>query len=233
MTHRRATGRVVHERGCPAASVWLGVLLTLAVPGSSTAQTRATRPALPRFDVAALTGYMRADATGLPGHVYRTWDGTGLGTLALGLYWTENLKTELELGVSGDREVYGSELLEFDRNFSRYRYFDHSVATRSVSLTPTYQFLHNTWVHPFAGIGIDLDWERRRTESEIRTNSPLGFSTERLPDVTDRQLRARAALATGFKAYFTRQAFVRSDVRVALAGGAETVKWRIGFGIDF
>jgi hypothetical protein len=218
------------EGWCSQWGVVSAALLALVVPCAATAQTVA--PALPRFDVAALAGWVGGEAGNLPGNVYREWDGTSFGALAFGVYWTEHLKTELEVGSSGERDVYGSERLDVGPGTSRFLYYDHHIASRGVSLTQAYQFLHNTWVHPFAGAGLELEWERRRTGTQLTTGSPP-FVNERLPETIDRALRVRAAVSTGFKAYFSSRAFFRTDVRLGVGTGLDTAKWRVGGGFDF
>jgi hypothetical protein len=219
------------------ARVSLGVLTTLMVPMTSAAQPSPDSPTLPRFDVAALTGWVRANSSDLPAEVYSPWDATAVGALIFGFYWTEHVKGEVEIGFSGERSVDSGERLDLGPNLSRYLYRQHHLRSRSFSLTPTYQGLHNAWIHPFVGLGLDVDWERRRTESRIQTidsrSNPPVFTNEPLSETFDRTVRARAAFSTGFKGYVTRKAFVRSDLRIAFARGVEEVKWRIGGGFDF
>jgi hypothetical protein len=212
------------------------MLLTLAGPASSAAQPPPARPALPRVDVAAAAGWVGGNAD-LPDDVYRTWDSAGVGSLIVGVYWTEHLKTELDVNFSGDRDFYGSRTLTSGRNVSQYQYQSHRVRSRSVSLTPTWQYLHNTWVHPFLGAGLDIDWTRHRTETEVRTSistPPTStFTIDHLPDEIDRRVRVRASIAAGAKLYVSRRAFARTDVRLAVAGGAKALRWRVGAGFDF
>jgi hypothetical protein len=211
-------------------------LLALTAPASSAAQPAPQRPTLPRVDVAAAAGWVGGDAD-LPDDVYRTWDAAGVGSLIVGVYWTEHLKTELDVSFAGDRDFYGSRTLASGRNFSQYQYQSHRVRTRSMSLTPTWQYLHNTWVHPFVGAGLDIDWNRHRTETELRTSvsaPPTStFTIDHLPDEIDRRLRVRAAVAAGAKLYVSRRAFARTDVRLVVAGGGRALRWRFGAGFDF
>jgi hypothetical protein len=212
-------------------------LLAVAVPVAAPAQPAPAAPALPRFDAAASIGTLGGDVTGLPGEVYQSWDWAHAPALTFGVYGTEHLKTEVELGFSGEREIYGSAVLQSDRSVSRYAYFEHMVRTRTLSVTPTYQFLHNTWVHPFLGAGVDVDWDRRRTEGEIRTIAftPPTTSTgvEPLPEEVVSETHVRLVAAGGVKFYLTRRAFVRTDLRLSIADGLEAARWRVGGGIDF
>jgi hypothetical protein len=215
------------------ARLGIGLVIALAWPALSSAQPPPEAFKLSRFDMAALTGWVRINTRDLPGEIYSTWDATALGSLLFGVYWTEHVKSEVEVGLSGERSVFSAERLEVGRNLSRYLYRENYLESRSFSVTPTYQFLHNAWIHPFVGVGVDVEWEHRRTESRIQTFSGSGAVDEELPETSDRTVGARLALSTGFKGYVARKAFVRSDVRVAFASGVRDVKWRIGGGIDF
>lgn len=216
-------------------STWTLLTLVLAWPGSSAAQTEST-PKLARFDVTASAGWWGSDTKDLPGDVYRNWDAAGSATLSFGTYWTEHVKTEIEFGGAGERDFYGTESLQSDRTASRYVYREHAIATRSLSLTGLYQLLHNTWVHPFIGGGLDVDWDRHRTETEIRSffSTPTPTSTlESQPEIVEHTVRARAALTTGIKVYVARRAFLRTDFRVSFTDGIDAMRWRAGAGIDF
>jgi hypothetical protein len=214
-----------------------GVLVTLLVPVAAAAQTPAKATPLPRFDVAGYVVWIGAHTADLPGDVYRTWDSTGGAAASAGFYLTEHVKLEVDVGAFDERVLFGSFAQESSRDFSRYVYQEHRVASRGLSLTTTYQFLHNTWVHPFVGGGVDIDWERRRTQTEIRTyrSSPTGSSSsvESLPDENARDERVRAAIATGAKFYVSPRVFVRTDVRVSFTDKVDAVRWRAGAGFDF
>jgi hypothetical protein len=214
-----------------------GLVLVAALPIGAAAQTPPKAPALPRFDIAGSVVWLGADADDLPGEVYRTWDATGGGVFTAGLYGTEHVKVELDVGTANEREVFGSATLESGRNSSRYIYQSHYVASRWLGLTASYQFLHNTWVHPFVGGGIDVDRERRRTETEIRTfvSSPTGSSStiEHQDDEVVRRARVRAAFVTGAKFYVSPRLFARTDIRVSFSDHLAAVRWGAGAGVDF
>jgi opacity protein-like surface antigen len=226
-------GRYRFPHTCTALHV---LALTLAVPAAAAAQEARRGPDLPRVDVVGLVGWSGAQVDDLPFNVYRDWDSTGVAGLGVGFYATEYLKFEGEFSGSGTRELYGSFQQFADRNVTRYIYQEHRVRTRTLSVTGLYQFLHNSWVHPFAGVGVDVDWERRMTESRIRTQfsgPPFTSTEESLPDTTERDERVRVALMTGAKLYVTQRTFIRSDVRVAFGRSVTGVRWRFGAGVDF
>jgi opacity protein-like surface antigen len=213
-----------------------GILVALLVPVGAAAQPPAKRPALPRLDVAGYVTWMGGQGHDLPDSVYRDWDAAAGGALSAGFYWTEHLKVELDAERTGEREVYGSFAFESPRNTSRYRYDSYYIGSHSLTLSTNYQYLHNTWVHPYVGIGLEMEWERTRKESEIRsytTTPPYGSSVEELPDEITRSWHARPALSTGAKFYVSPRVFLRTDVRVSFGSRADAVRWRVGGGIDF
>jgi len=218
----RACDSIRPSRSVGAA--WLCVALSFCLPAGAAAQTATGAPRLPRADVVALTGTFHGDRDDLHAD-HGTWDVTGLASVGGGFYWTEHLKTEIDAGISGERETYSVETIGFG-NQARFFYREHTVTTRTLSLTQQYQFLHNTWVHPFLGAGLDLDWEQRHATLQEPVQAP-----DRT--VSTHALQPRAALTGGIKAYFTRRAFVRTDLRVSFAGTVDAVRWRIGAGVDF
>lgn len=211
--------------------------LMLAVPVAAAAQTPPKGPNLPRVDVYCLVGRVGAQVDDLPGSVYRDWDSTGIGSLGAGFYITEHVKVEADYSGWGTRELYGSVQQESSRAGSRSVYQEHHVRARTLSVTGLYQLLHNTWVHPFVGVGLDVDWERRLTETWVQTtisNPPVFTSTtENLPDAVAHDQRLRGALMTGVKLYVTPRTFVRTEVRVSFGNHVNAVRWRIGAGLDF
>jgi hypothetical protein len=210
----------------------IGIALALPAPGHA----QATQPDLPRGDVTFLTGWLRADRDELAPQVYRTWYSEWFGSAGAGVYWTEHLKTEVDAGGAGEHRLFGSERMELGAGVARYIYSTHYVSSRTVSVTQSWQFLHNAWVHPFVGVGLDLDWQRRRTESETFLTTPttnFRNDPERLPDETERSVKARAVFSTGFKAYVTRRTFLRTDMRMGIRTGLDTFRWRFGGGFDF
>ena len=105
-------------------------------------------------------------------------------------------------------------------------------------MTPTvqYQFLHNTWVHPYVGGGVDVDWERRRADSDDRgfVAAPPGVVASSDPgDAIARRTSVRAVLLTGAKFYVSPRVFARTDLRVSFTDQIDALRWGAGVGVDF
>lgn len=211
----------------------------LLIPSTALAQATAPEPAVDhaRFDAAGYVAWLRANRGGIGGQTFRDWFSTGRLSVTVGRYWTEHLKTEAELAITGNGNLVSFEELESEPHVSRYLYRDHTYQIRTLSLVQAWQFGRNAWVHPFVGAGVDLDWERRTTKETVQVwdsrTDPSQFSTETLPRHIRTDVIARGVAIAGLKAYLARNAFFRTDVRGSFTDGVDNVAWRFGFGWDF
>jgi hypothetical protein len=216
------------------------IISILLIPTGVAAQSASSdaAAALKHFDAAAYVAWFGGNRGGVGGDTYRDWYSTLLGSAGVGYYWTEHLKTEVELAVTGRENLVSSENQRLDTFATRYVYRDHNYQVRTLSIVQSYQFLHNAWVHPFLGAGLDLDWEERTVDGRVQIirSSPggvAGFSSEPLPREARTLLIPRGVVVAGFKGYLVRHGFFRMDLRASLAKGLDQVAWRFGFGWDF
>jgi Outer membrane protein beta-barrel domain len=219
-----------------AVPVIVAILLTSATARAQSAPTEpAARPA--QFDATGYVAWFRGNRGGVGGDTFRDWYTTALWSAGAGHYWTEHLKTEAEFGVTGRGNLVSFEDLHDEPSVSRSIYRNHSYRLHTLSLVQTYQFRRNVWIHPFAGAGLDLDWERRTVDGSVQVIDSRGetatFYSEPLPPETHRRFFARAMAVAGFKAYLSRNAFLRTDLRASVTDGLDQVAWRFGFGWDF
>ena len=216
--------------------------LALLAPAVGLAQTPAGSavppPDLKKWDATGTIGwYNRPTDHGL----YTVRTSSAFAGLTLGRYWTENVKTEVEVATGGRADgPY------FDESFQTPPYLAPASLRASniqVSAGQLYQFFHNAWVHPFAGAGIVYEHQRyqaSRPAQQVAIYSySNGSSTTQWISVPAfskdwNQPRVSGFVLAGFKGYVARHAFFRGDFRVAIAGGGvKTVNTRIGFGVDF
>jgi hypothetical protein len=201
---------------------------------TSSAPVAAAREA--PFDAAGYVAWFRANRGGIGGQTFRDWFTTPRLSLGIGRYWTEHLKTEAEFAITGHGNLVSFEELESEPRVSRYLYRDHRYQIRTLSLVQAWQFRHNAWVHPFLGAGIDVDWERRTVETSLQVSdnrSEPAFTVQALPRETRTEVIPRAVAVAGLKAYLTRRAFFRTDVRASFRESVDQVAWRFGIGLDF
>jgi len=210
-----------------------GITLAAATPAWS--QTRPLPNPLARIDTTVVVGWLNANKAELD--EYDNWYSTASAGGAVGWYWTDHLKTELEYFVSSevDRDVYTFTQqgpLSINRE-SRFQF-----GTRRLAIGQHYQFMRNVTFHPYIAAGLDVNWESiAREDGEERifdTNARLsrtGAPPERFPKRTERHTRPFAGF--GFKAYMSPRSYFRTDLKFVIDGGVEEVMTRFGIGIDF
>jgi hypothetical protein len=216
---------------------WLGrvALAAALVGGAQDVAAQAQRP-LMRGDLAGTVGWLSARTTiGSPGD-HTDWHSSLFGAASGGWYWTDHLKTEIDLGAGTRATAYRYRAITIDDR-PNYLASETTFARRTLGISQQYQFFRNAWFHPHVAAGANLTWERttEHFQAVLALDSP---SRQRVlvPERTDgphTAMAIRPFVATGFKAYTTRRSFFRTDLRVAFRGGADEALLRFGFGVDF
>ena len=100
------------------------LVVLMLLPSAARGQTAAA--ALPRVDVAAATGWFAADRSIRGDGCCSSWSSSLFKGLSAGYYWTEHLKTEVELAAPGPTEGYT--VLSEQLAVNRFRYIseEHS-----------------------------------------------------------------------------------------------------------
>ena len=206
----------------------IAVVTVLAVAPVALAQAVAGPVA--RADVAATLGWLNADKTELESFSgSNDWSNrSAYGGAGVGWYWTDHWKTEIEGGVSSTAEfrVYSPAVIDGRTATLASSY---EFVTRRIAVGQQYQFLRNTWVHPFVGVGLDLTWEQTDRKDEVYWALPVRTTIH--PRQTE--LLTRPFATFGVKAYVTPRAFVRTDAKVAFDKGIDEALVRFGLGVDF
>lgn len=226
----------------------LAVLLTIAPtvsaqPDALAAGVRVDGGGQPyrAWDFTVSTG-LHADAdvrTWVPGQSNGSyWDGGWGLQFDVGRYWSSHLKTEFAGAVLTTRDAYGYENIVVS---GRQAQTSWSARGRRgyASSAVTWQFLDNTFAHPFVSGGVRLNvtglsrerqpwaWSWNGTSGTMLTLDPLH------EDVTKWQ--ARPFVAAGYKSYFyNERTFMRSEIAFDFAQRG-LLRWslRTGFGVDF
>ena len=213
------------------------VAVALSVPAAALAQQAAPSP-LARADVAGTIGWLSGNKSDVHTESNNDWYNRGLYVGAVGgWYWTDHHKTQFEAGLTNsiDFRTYGSTTINGSQGWSSSAF---KFTLGRVAIGQHYQFFRNAWVHPHVGGGVDLTWERATEHAEpIMGFDPFTGRTKELrpggtfgPSTT---LHVRPYVETGFKAYASRRAFFRGDLRILARDGIDEVLLRCGFGIDF
>jgi hypothetical protein len=192
-----------------------------------------------RADFTAATGSFSSNRGELVDN-YERWPHTAFGSLAAGLYWTDHLKSEVEVARTGTAELYGFEYLGLPEAPGFGVPVERRFDSVKVSAAQLVQFGRNARFHPFIGAGIDVDRERavyeRRGQNQLIYGA--GGRVERAisvpPQSTSRTTTHVRGFGTGgFKGYFSERGFFRTELKVQVGSRLEQVMWKMGLGVDF
>lgn len=209
----------------------------LAATGMAAAQ-EAPRTPLARADAQVVVGWQNLHKEQVPARSYNDWvNGIFYAGAGAGWYWTDHLKTQVDVGVGseGHQYRYGYTTVGAQSTATSSRL---AIRRQNVAVGQHYQFFRNQWFHPHVGAGIDIARETTRQEFSptVVFDSATRTSREILPARTDgptHRTIARPFAEAGLKAYMTRRAFFTADTRLMYRNGLDEVLLRFGFGLDF
>ncbi len=212
---------------------------TFLVTHAAAAQSISLVPSDPkRWDTSVTIGWLGGNKEEIGGD-WDQWYDTFATSVEIGRYWTRHLKTDLGATLTTEGDVYSQEQFtvpgqSFPVFFSR----QHRFGVKALHLSAAYQFLENTWVHPFVGAGVQLAWERHRTETPFPTafgrDGRGPFTVPPLAEIDRARFDSRPFVTGGAKFYVAEHGFIRTDLSAAFDGrGTQRVWWRVGGGMDF
>jgi len=192
---------------------------------------------MPRADVHVVAGWQNL-RHGEPSELYDDWLNAILyGGAGAGWFWTDHLKTQVDVGAGTRAHQYRVRQLTVDGN-QAYESSRAAVRQGSVAVSQQYQFFRNQWFHPHVAGGVELVRETTTEEYQplIVFDNATRVTRTIAPARTEgpeHRYLARGFGETGFKAYMSRKAFFTGDMRIMFRGGIEEVLFRAGFGFDF
>lgn len=198
---------------------------------------------LARADVTATIGSFSAKRA--EAEEYNDWTHSLLGGIGGGYYWSDHLKTEIDVASRGRAELYSSEPAGVPGSPLSSIFQEHAYQSVAVSVAQSYQFGRNALFHPFVTAGIDIERQRHEIERPaqsiaIYVRSPLNPQISQvsghisIPALsrTETAVTVTPYAAAGFKAYFTERGFFRTDLKIGIRSGIDRVVWSAGFGAD-
>ncbi len=221
------------------ASTLMACTALLVAVCPATAQTVTLTPSDPaRWDLSASVGWLGGDKEQVA-EEWNNWYDTFAVSIDAGRYWTTHVRTDVSATFTTDGSVYAQQQLavpgeSFPVFFSR----EHHFGLNAIDLSAGYQFLENSWVHPFVGGGVQLGWERHRIETPFPFASGRDSRTP-IPvppvDVDPRTtFDGHPFVSGGAKFYVGERGFIRTELSATFDGrGATRVSWRTGVGVDF
>jgi hypothetical protein len=209
-------------------------LVFVGSPGEASAQPE---PRVTRGDVTGTIGWLSANTH--PSGLYdgHNWVSSLFGTASAGWHWTDNLKTEVDLGAGTKARVFGGSQITINGQIA-YVSTSSRFSRNTLGISQQYQFLHNSWFHPHVAAGANVTWERKTDHiAPISVYDPVTRTSRVVaPQRVEgprTSLTVRPFVAAGYKAYMTPRTFFRNDLRVAFRGGPDETVLRLGFGVDF
>lgn len=154
----------------------------------------------------------------------------------IGRYWTSHLKTELGLILWPGWNDYTQQPFVAPNGARGYTSTSSRIEQTQVSFAGTWQFLENTFAHPYLTAGARVGFlDVREVGSGIAwvpgqsASYPVPPFERESSDVV-----VRPYVAGGFKSYFNERVFTRPEFAVAFnSGGPSQWTTRLGFGVDF
>jgi hypothetical protein len=212
------------------------VALAVALVTAASEASAQNGPRLVRADLSGTAGWLSAGTVIYSPRDSKDWHSSLFGTVSAGWYWTDNLKTEIDVGAGTEAAGYRFQYVVIDGR-PTYRNSDYTFSRRILGISQQYQFFRNAWFHPHVAAGANLTWERSTEHFSSNFVGDLPGDPRGLPPtITDgpkTTFTVRPFVATGFKAYMTPRSFFRTDLRVRFHGGPDETQLRFGFGIDF
>ena len=193
-----------------------------------------TPPGAGRWDAAVYTGWYGAARAGA--EPWDDWTEAGFGGASASYGWTRRLRTEADVSFAGRGTVYGTATSivpgqPFPVILTQERRYQDTSVVASVLFDP----LENRWVHPFIGAGIGVVREDLRIEPEwiYSGRPPAGIPLPAQQTVNDVAYRAAPHVVGGARFYVAERAFIRTDLRIAVATDKPSAQLRVGVGFDF
>ena len=208
----------------------------LGIVTSAEAQTRD----LKKWEVSGSASLLQAHPGSTDeGRYQDDWYTEGRYAFAIGRYWTEHLKSEVEYARSGEGSLYHQETRSFPGPADYPFYFESYHRLEQVSARMVWQFGTNNWVHPYVSGGLVGDRERQRVHIPQQYQYPSGRAGDRVLLVDEQnpaptsEYRVGFTAATGAKIYMTRNTFFNTGVIATYSKPAATISFLAGLGIDF
>jgi hypothetical protein len=171
------------------------------------------------------------------------WYSQGRYGLSVGRFWTEHIKTEMEVAATGEGTRYTQRYATvpgvppyYPVNVQEY-YQLAQLSGRAV-----WQFFENSWVHPYVFGGLSVDAERHRVvipEQFFYLSADPRNPASRIPvspiGTADPETDYRVGAIAGFgtKVYMSPRSYFNTSFVMSQAKPARSVSFVAGFGWDF
>lgn len=192
------------------------------------------------WDVDAGFGFIVADRDEVAAadETYDEWGGSWIGDVEVGRYWTSHLKTSVGLNTGTSTSWSGYESVTVSPGQQGTAFLFGDTRKTQLVLSGTWQFLDNTFAHPYVSGGARIGFLELRSErssyAQALVNGVWRSFTIPVVERSWSEVRTRPFVAIGSKAYFNERTFVRPEFALMFSQSG-TRQWglRLGFGVDF
>lgn len=211
------------NRKCCAAAFVAAALISSPVAAQDPPLTlTSATPYL--WDVSGDIGWFTSKRANIPQTRDDRYD-VPAASAAVGRYWTQHIRSEFRIATTGEGRTYQQDPVPPfvpGQPFPQPHFREHFDRTTTAGAGVYHQWFDNQWFHPFAGGGVDLARDSRRTVVYPQNQTARRVS-----------YAARPFVATGFKWYVHEREFIRSDVKFSI-GARRNVQtsWSAGIGVD-
>jgi hypothetical protein len=204
---------------------------------SASAGVTADRPA---WDVNFTAGLFEGRPSPSEERYGDAWYYEGRYAIAAGHYWTENLETEVEFATTGEGRRYVNDYVVLPNGMIYPYGVEKLHRIQQGSARMVWQFLDNTWVHPYLSAGFVFEADRTRHRlpwGSYHPNDPRGGPPQLVNnlinsgEVTD--YRGGVTAGGGTKIYVSQNAYLNAGILSTYAKPSTTVTFLVGFGFDF
>lgn len=230
----------MHRPLCFAFCLLLGISPATAQQPPSTTTPAGSQK---RWDAGGTVGLFQSSPDSIGAPYGDDWYFEGRYAVSVGRYWTEHFKTEVEFATTGEGFRYAQRFANVPGVPPQYSYgVEEYFRLNQLSGRVVWQFLENSWVHPyvFAGAAYDAERRRGRVPEQYFYSSPdprLPANRILVTGAIDREAetvhRVGGIAGVGAKFYMSPNAYFNTGVIASRAKPATTVSFVGGFGIDF
>jgi len=221
---------------------YLGLVLALVLTAAPVSAQQMDKRGVPyrQWDVDGGFGFVVGDRDEVAAadENYDEWGGSWIGDVAVGRYWDSHLKTSVGVNAGTSTSWYGYETVTVSPGQQGTAYLFGDTRKTEVTLAGTWQFLDNTFTHPYVSAGarigfLDLQ-SQRSSYVQAQVNGVWRSFTIPVVERSWREVRTRPFVAIGSKAYFNERLFVRPELALMFnQSGLRQWGLRLGFGVDF
>jgi hypothetical protein len=217
--------------------LWIFAILLLPA-----AVAHAQETSQPRWDISLSAGLFNARPGQEAGGYQEEWYFAGRYAAAIGRYWTDHFKTELEFATTNEGRRFTQISVPVPgRPYPYPISIEEFRRLQQVSARAVWQFYDNAWVHPYLNAGVVADIDRvRRFSPEFyyppgdpRVVVPPGVVRPQINREPETDYRAGITFGGGSKFYVSPSAYVNAGVQLTYAKPAATATFLVGFGVDF